>query len=373
MKNATNNKKKKSSTTLKTIIPLIVGAVCGVLGAAFVKKFVKKDVSLLLFLIFIVSLIVTYLLTTIIHEAGHLVFGLLSGYKFLSFRIGSLTLIKRNNKYEFKKFSIPGTAGQCLLAPPENGDPQKIPFFLYHAGGGIFNLLSALIVLPILLTVNNSTVKIVLGIFCVFSVFQGLCNLIPIKAQVPNDGYNLLMMIRKPSERTAVYKSLLVNALLFKGSTPSQIAPENYELGSEGFYKAVEPMLKGSALIDSLDFEGAEKLFAQCAEDDTITVYQLESRAELMFCKIMNGAPAEEIDDIYDKELARYMSAAAKTLISKRRQLYAYQLLHKHDTQAAEKEYQAAMKIKDTYPIEGEVVSELKVINAVKARAESLK
>ena len=50
-----------------------------------------------------VSLFISYLLIIIIHEAGHLVFGLLSGYKYLLFRVGSLTLIKRNNKFEFKK------------------------------------------------------------------------------------------------------------------------------------------------------------------------------------------------------------------------------------------------------------------------------
>lgn len=53
----------------------------------------------------------------IIHEAGHLVFGLLSGYEFVSFRIGSITLAKYDNKYCFKRFHIAGTGGQCLMMP----------------------------------------------------------------------------------------------------------------------------------------------------------------------------------------------------------------------------------------------------------------
>ena len=40
---------------------------------------------------------------TIIHEAGHLIAGLMSGYKFLLFRIGSLTLIHSDGKYQLKK------------------------------------------------------------------------------------------------------------------------------------------------------------------------------------------------------------------------------------------------------------------------------
>ena len=62
-------------------------------------------------------------------------------------------------------------------------------------------------------------------------------------------------------------------------------------------------------------------------------------------------------------------AVAGKTFISKRRQMYAYYLLYKHDPQSAEKEYQAAMKLKDTYPIEGEILSELKLLDVVKKHA----
>lgn len=115
------------------------------------------------------------------------------------------------------------------------------------------------------------------------------------KVQVPNDGYNIMMMLRYPADRTAIYKMLMINGLLFNGLTPSQIPPELNELGSEGFYKSAETLTKGSALVDSLDFEGAEKYFDEGAKDDTIQYYQLQSRSELMFCKIMNNAPSEEI------------------------------------------------------------------------------
>ena len=92
-------------------------------------------------------------------------------------------------------------------------------------------------------------------------------NLIPRKGQIPNDGYNILMMLRKPAERVAMYKTLKVNGLLFNGSTPSQIPSELYELGAEGFYNVVETILKGTERIDSLDFESAEKLFSESADN----------------------------------------------------------------------------------------------------------
>ena len=368
--------KKKGKKTL-AIATFMIGCLLGII---FSKEILSKlnlnsaskstSEIIISLLIIVISFFVSYLLAIIIHEGGHLAFGLLSGYKFLLFRVGSLTLIRRNNKLEFKKFSIKGTGGQCILMPPENDDAQNVPFLLYHAGGGLFNLFTAIIAFPIAFAVENTILRIFLLVLGFVSVFFGLTNLIPLIIQVPNDGYNIMMMLRKPSERTAVYKILKVNGLLFNGLTPSQIPSELNELGSEGYYKTVGNLFKGGALIDSLNFEEAEKLFDEGANDDTIPYYQLESRSELMFCKIINNAPSDEIDVLYSEELARYISNAGRTFISKRRQMFAYYLLYKHDPQSAEKEYQAAIKLKDTYPYEGEVLSELKLLDYIKKRGE---
>lgn len=44
-----------------------------------------------------IAIVVSFIANTILHEAGHLVGGLLTGYKFLSFRVGSLTLQKEDD------------------------------------------------------------------------------------------------------------------------------------------------------------------------------------------------------------------------------------------------------------------------------------
>ena len=55
----------------------------------------------------------------ILHEGGHLLCGLLTGYQFVSFRIGSWMWQKENGRIRLRRFSLAGTGGQCLLAPPE--------------------------------------------------------------------------------------------------------------------------------------------------------------------------------------------------------------------------------------------------------------
>ena len=64
----------------------------------------------------LVCLILAVFVQIILHEGGHLIFGLATGYRFVSFRVGSLTLIKEGGKFRFKRFSISGTGGQLDFA-----------------------------------------------------------------------------------------------------------------------------------------------------------------------------------------------------------------------------------------------------------------
>ena len=88
----------------------------------------------------IIGVFVGVFLQLIIHEAGHLVCGLISGYRFVSFRVLSYTLLKEDNKFKVKEFSLSGTAGQCLLSPPDK-PVEEVPIILYELGGILFNLL----------------------------------------------------------------------------------------------------------------------------------------------------------------------------------------------------------------------------------------
>ena len=82
----------------------------------------------------------------IIHEAGHLIFGLVSGYQFSSFRIFSFMWVKENGRIRLRRLSVAGTGGQCLMAPPDMVD-GKIPLVLYNLGGSLMNFISAIVCL----------------------------------------------------------------------------------------------------------------------------------------------------------------------------------------------------------------------------------
>ena len=142
-KNKENKKKQKNQQWILIMIYYIMFAVCGAVGMMYVEEIRGEDVAhnlLIGEISVILCVIVVFLLHIIIHEAGHFVFGLLSGYRFSSFRIGNIMFIKKNGKLQVKKFSVMGTGGQCLMVPPECSWEQ-LPYRLYNLGGPLMNIL----------------------------------------------------------------------------------------------------------------------------------------------------------------------------------------------------------------------------------------
>ena len=137
------------------LLSMAVGAALGIMVVALVRCSGSSSSNVVnpvvdVIVLFVAVVLAAYL-QIIFHEAGHLVCGLLSGYRFVSFRVGSITLLKDGNgKLRFKRFKLAGTGGQCLMAPPDNVPLDKIPTSLYNAGGVIANLLCAIVALLLL-------------------------------------------------------------------------------------------------------------------------------------------------------------------------------------------------------------------------------
>lgn len=144
-------KKLKQKKVLKSIlfivVCLIIGFIIGFISSKYSNKYMDSKIvvdnffdKLVRMYGTLVSLLAGFLVHIIIHEAGHLIFGLMTGYSYVSFRIGSYTLVKQDKKLKFKRFNIPGTAGQCLMMPPKIID-GKFPFVIYNFGGAIMNII----------------------------------------------------------------------------------------------------------------------------------------------------------------------------------------------------------------------------------------
>src|SRR5699024_8670727 len=111
----------------------------------------------------------------------------LSGYGFASYRIGSLMWIKQDGKVRFKRFSIAGTGGQCLMTPPELTE-EGMPYVLYNLGGVLMNLiLAALCLCADFLWAENWYLSAFLIVTALSGVWLAAVNGIPLKLGLLNN------------------------------------------------------------------------------------------------------------------------------------------------------------------------------------------
>lgn len=367
-----SNGKKKSKFNPMLILYIVIGAACGFFGADLMDRLENNGVSPFVSLIFMMAaFLLSFLIVPIIHESGHLVMGLLTGYDFVSFRVGSFTVIKENGKLVRKKFNIAGTGGQCILTYKKVDEPQNIPFFWYHFGGVFFNFITAAVCIPIVILADNVFVCYGFIMLALISLVLGIMNIIPTKSSgIGTDGYNLLLLKRSPLERTVLYKTMIINAMQYQGIRLEDIPEDILKFTDEEKQCQLGrslTILEANILMNKCDFKAAEEKYRYVIEsENTLGLYESECKCEVMFCMIMNGYPSDEIESLYN-EIKQYIAVTEKTYIMRKRLMYAYYLVVKNDLEKASKEYDLAQKMESTYPAKGEYLSEAALIEYVKA------
>ena len=359
------------------IIGMCMGAAGVILGiswftgtslTAFLEH-LKIETLLSSMFISLISLFIAGYLQIILHEAGHLLFGLATGYKFISFRIGKLTLIKEKGRFKIKYFKIPGTAGQCLLLPPDVS-PQQLPFILYNLGGVLMNLFSAIVAILLLTTIPSifTPLKLFLLFTALIGILFALLNGIPMKRSgIVNDGYNLRLMQKSLESRQALILQLKVNAL-FQEGTRLRDMPAEWFTGEDTEYS--NPLLTGvkgfcvSRLIDQKEFAQAEKLSQEILahREEVIPLFVLEAECELLFLELIGQCRSEVIEELYSTSLQQYISRFGETSTGKQRLQCALALLWEKDRKAAEEIYNSVCRKRNHYLMKAETEMDIELM-----------
>ena len=208
MKKEKLNIKKIAS---EMIISIIVGVFIGIflVFLEYTKNINLMDFSILHLLLFA---LIAFLTSIFIHELGHLVMGLLTGYHFLSFRFLNIHVQKDvDGKFKFYSYWIPSTLGQCLMKPSEN-----ITHFCYHFGGVFFNILISLISVMIIMITGNKLLIQFLIVMILVNLGVGKMNWMSFKG-VLNDGHNYRLIKNNPKTKKAITYLLDMNAHLSEG------------------------------------------------------------------------------------------------------------------------------------------------------------
>lgn len=371
-----NTKKKTHKTALyfSLFLYLIMGGLSGFLAVRYIRSSVRGSTSLGIYMLIpclvILLFYLTLILQMIIHEAGHLLFGLLTGYHFLSFRIGSLMWIRQNGKIHLRKMSLAGTGGQCLMCPPGNFDkPQKIPYILYNLGGSILNAVSALICFGLYFLCDEMPYLpaffLLMGIT---GIGLALMNGIPMQGTINNDGHNAMSLGRSPMALRSFWLQMKINEQMSKGVRLKDM-PENwFQLPSEkemqNSMTAVIAVFCINRLMDEHRFEEATNLMDKLLSADTaiVSVHRRLLICDRLYCELVGNKNETRIHDFQTKEQTRFMRQM-RNFPSVIRTYYACTLLYEKDAEKAE-QYKKQFESRCTLmnPYESDIASERELI-----------
>lgn len=363
------------------VIFMLIGAVCGALGGYYIDSILQDktpyEALMVLALFFLVLMAAAYL-QIIIHETGHLICGILTGYKFSSFRIGSLMWLKENERVTLKRFSLAGTGGQCLMIPPDMVE-GKFPFVLYNLGGSLLNIVSGLLFLGLAALCQNITY---LAAFLLLAGIIGfafaLINGIPLRLGiVDNDGRNALSLRKSSEAARSFWLQLNMNGQIARGMRLKDMPNEWFYVPSDDEMKNSMTAAMGavycSLLMDTHSFEEAYQLMDRWLEMDSAIV---ELRRNLMncdriYCELIGKNREEQLAGMLNKRLKKFMKFM-QNFPSVLRTEYAYALLAEKDTGKAEKIKTAFEKRTQTYPYQSEIESERELMNIVESCAAKI-
>lgn len=340
--------KKNKKSKLETIIPLLLTMfISGILGSGIGYYSMSLELSRMQLILSFAFLAVAFVLHIIIHEAGHLVFGLLTGHTFLSYRVFSFCLIKQEGKFKMVRSKVPGTMGQCLLTPPEMND-RHFPYQLYLLGGVIANLLfSALSFIFYLFNPIMVLEFVLVGVL--FFLLNGLPNGF-------NDGSTLKIARSSLNKERLLYIQLASNAKMSTGSKFSEL-PEEYflpvsEEETHTYFEDYQAFLTLGLLLEKQNWIDVDSYIEGLwlKREELIVPYQIELKKEMLYFLLIHKKKEPQKTDarieelMTDRGLAKYLQTK---MVSNLRVVAGIQFAYEKKEDKALKTIQEALQMKE--------------------------
>ncbi|MDO5134890.1 MAG: hypothetical protein Q4D55_02450 [Eubacteriales bacterium] len=373
-----NHKKIMTGTLLIMGVFALVGVFVGVCTAWYLDRAglgeLPRGQRWLMLAASAVWVCISVYLQIILHEGGHMIGGLLSGYRFSSFRIGSLMWVKEGDKLHFCRLSLAGTGGQCLMLPPdrENGD---FPVVLYNLGGSLANLVSALL----LFWLAGLTDGILLGLFFVICAIMGLgyafLNGVPFSTGlINNDGYNALELSQNAAARRAFWIQLAMVGQTARGIRQRDMPdrwfamPEEEEMGSS--LVASQAVFRENWLMDKKEFDQARELIDELLskENGIVDLHRRLLICDRIFLELLSQKEEGKLKELYSREQKQFMKQM-KSFPTVIRTEYAWASLYERDPEKAKKVLERFEKCSKSYPYPTDVESERELLSLVEEQS----
>ena len=294
----------------------------------------------------VLTLILGQKVQVFFHELGHLIGGILTGYKFVSFTTSKWTLIKADGKLRWKKYSYGGAAGRVLSLPPA---PKvgTTPYKLMMSGGIITDFFFSIIYFSLFLTLTNSVpwLACICLVMASSSLHSVLLNGLPFNNDgVTTDGY-ILTGLGRARDKTALpvfIANLRAEALLQTGVPVGDLPTALFDpLTTSNMTNSIHHVSlaaqKSAQLLDNERFTEAKEIILNL---NTYEEIKLPIQAEHLLLELITTTDQDIIQQLYTDELKNFLATIStheNQKVSVFRLLYACaRLIDKDDAKAQE-------------------------------------
>lgn len=354
-------------------IAVAVGAIIGFFGMDHMSTAFPDMGLFWQYVVLALLLFASIWLQALLHELGHLVAGLISGYRFSSFRIASLMIVFDGERIKLKLHKLAGTGGQCLMAPPEPDDEGRIPVVLYNLGGVIINIITVPVF--VLLSQASASLPLLSEIFFMLAcagALTALTNGIPLRLQlVNNDGRNLLDLVDNAEAVRSFYGQLKITELMSGGARLRDMPSELFFVPSDesmsNAMAASAAVFYENRLMDRGDIDAAAELIDDLLSRETAIVglHRGLLKCDRLTVALLRGESVGRTHELYNDAELSTMLKQMKTSLSVKRTEYAYAKLFSHDEESAAKIMADIKKCAAVSPYSSDVEAEMDIIKMI--------
>lgn len=345
---------------------LLMGLGCGIITAMTLDRL---DGGLMEMLVLVLAGVYGSLLIHIVlHEAGHMMFGLMTGYRFVSFRIGSFVWQRTaEGKLKFGVSPLPGAAGQCLMSPPEMKD-GRLPFVPYNLGGALMNLMISLLCMIGWAAAQQPAADALLMMCALVGVVTAITNGIPMRVgAVDNDGYNILSMKRSAQALKGFWVQMKVAGESAQGVRLRDMPEEWFFMPDRASIKnsmcASAGVLACGRLMDQMKLEEALQAMNTLLRTGSgmVPLHRVSVQMDAACCQLLLGRGKEAAENMLDATAKKLMKAM-KNHLSAIRTEYILALLGEKDEKKAAELLGRFEKAAQRWPSRADVESERELI-----------
>ena len=219
---------------------IINAAVVIVLTVLYAVLFVQaliihKNDSVLIILASLAGLAASGILAVALHEAGHVIFGKICGFKFVKTKIFCFEIYRSGDKLKIGFVKIGTDPGDTEMAPVTTKN-LKVKVILYSLGGIIMNVAQMAAQICVLVTVKESVlVYALIGTPYLVPAYLTIVNLLPVFKGCDGD-IAFTLVSGGAAGRCALnyYRAL---SMLFCGVTPANLPSALlYETGGDDYF-----------------------------------------------------------------------------------------------------------------------------------------